>query len=171
MKVKIKDFFPPKPDLSPTIYAYELEGVTTHKRLLKIGYTTRKSKDRVGEQLKTSRVKYKIVFEESAMRNDGSAFTDFDVHRCLRRKGIKWIEGEWFKCTVNDLKSTIIEIKSGTRNEDNRTLNYEMRPEQEEAVRRASEYFSSFKEEKRTPHFLWNCKMLIGKILAAYLLA
>src|SRR5665647_1790227 len=93
-------FFPPRPEANPTIYAYELTDVPSHKGLLKVGYTSRTSQNRIAEQLKTSRIKYKIVFEESAMRNDGSAFTDFDVHRYLKKKGIKNIEGEWFKCTI-----------------------------------------------------------------------
>ena len=171
MKVKTKEFFPPKPDLNPVIYAYELEGVKTHRGLLKIGYSTRKSKERVKEQLRTSRVKYKIVFEESAMRNDGSAFIDKEVHRYLKKNGIKWAEGEWFKCTLNDLKVAINEIKSGKKSKEHRTQNFEMRPEQVEAVKRASGYFRSFKTEKRTPHFLWNCKMRFGKTFAAYQLA
>jgi len=31
-----KEFFPPHPSTNPTIYAYELVGVATHKGLLKI---------------------------------------------------------------------------------------------------------------------------------------
>ena len=41
-----QDFFPPRPDATPTIYAYELEGVSTHMGLLKIGYTDRDVKTR-----------------------------------------------------------------------------------------------------------------------------
>lgn len=77
-----KEFFPPRSEANPTICAYELIGVASHTGLLKVSFTNRNSKDRIAEQLKTSRVKYKIVMEEmeeSAMRNDGSAFTDFDV--------------------------------------------------------------------------------------------
>ena len=65
-----KDFFPQKPDINPTIYAYELIGVNSHKGLLKVGYTVRNAQDRVAEQLKTSRLKYKIVFEESETVNE-----------------------------------------------------------------------------------------------------
>ncbi len=57
------EFFPPRPEANPTIYAYELVGVETHKGLLKVGFTNRNSKDRIAEQLKTSRIKYKIIFE------------------------------------------------------------------------------------------------------------
>lgn len=34
-----KKFFPPRPEANPTIYAYELVGVSTHTGLLKVGYT------------------------------------------------------------------------------------------------------------------------------------
>ena len=168
-----KDFFPPRPEANPTIYAYELIGVTTHKGLLKVGYTSRTSKGRIAEQLKTSRVKYTIVFEESAMKNDGSAFTDIDVHRYLRKKGVLNPEGEWFKCTVKDIKGAILEIKSGVKNEDNRTLDFKMRPEQSDAVDKTITYFKSFKKENKnkTPHFLWNAKMRFGKTFATYQLA
>ena len=106
-----KTFFPLRPESNPTIYAYELIGVKGHENLLKVGYTSRTSKDRIAEQLKTSRVKYNIVLEESAMRSDGSSFTDFDVHRYLKRKGIQNPEGEWFKCTVKDVKAAMIQAK------------------------------------------------------------
>lgn len=167
------DFFPQRPEANPTIYAYELIGVATHKGLLKVGYTSRTSQGRIAEQLKTSRVKYTIVFEESAMKNDGSAFTDFDVHRYLRKKGISNPEGEWFKCTVKDIKAAILEIKSGVKNEDNRTLSFGMRPEQSDAVDKTITYFKSFNKENKnkTPHFLWNAKMRFGKTFASYQLA
>ena len=167
------DFFPQRPEANPTIYAYELIGVATHKGLLKVGYTSRTSQGRIAEQLKTSRVKYTIAFEESAMKNDGSAFTDFDVHRYLRKKGILNPEGEWFKCTVKDIKAALLEIKSGIKNEDKRTLSFGMRPEQSDAVDKTIQYFKSFKKENKnkTPHFLWNAKMRFGKTFASYQLA
>jgi Type III restriction enzyme, res subunit/T5orf172 domain len=166
-------FFPPRPEANPTIYAYELTEVASHVGLLKIGYTSRTSQNRIAEQLKTSRVAYQIVFEESAMRNDGSVFTDHEVHRYLRKQGISNREGEWFRCTVKEVKAAILAIKSGAKNEDNRTLDFAMRPEQEEAVNKTIAYFSSFKTENKdkTPHFLWNAKMRFGKTFATYQLA
>jgi len=79
-----KEFFPPRPSTNPTIYAYELVGVATHKGLLKIGYTDRDAQTRIKEQLGTAAIPYKIVFEESAMKRDGNSFTDHEVHRLLR---------------------------------------------------------------------------------------
>jgi hypothetical protein len=167
------EFFPKRPDANPTIYVYELIGVPTHIGLLKVGYTVRASEKRIDEQTKTAGIKYKILLEESAMRNDGSAFTDKDVHRLLRKKKIKNPEGEWFKCTLKEIKSALIEIKSGIKNEDNRTLDFGMRPEQQEAVDKTIQYFKSFKKENKnkTPHFLWNAKMRFGKTFASYQLA
>ena len=168
-----KEFFPPRPEASPTIYAYELTDVASHKGWLKVGYTSRSSEKRINEQTKTANIKYKIVFEESAMKNDGTAFTDHDIHRYFKTKGIEHIEGEWFKCTVKDIKAALLEIKSGVKNEDNRTLDFAMRPEQVEAVDKTITYFKSYKKENKnkTPHFLWNAKMRFGKTFATYQLA
>ena len=168
-----KEFFPPRPSTNPTIYAYELVGVATHKGLLKIGYTDRDAQTRIKEQLGTAAIPYKIVFEESAMKRDGSSFTDHEVHRHLRKKGFANPEGEWFKCTLNDLRKAIREIKTGEKTEENRVFSYSMRPEQEAAVEKTMAYFKSFKKENpdKTPHFLWNAKMRFGKTFAAYQLA
>jgi hypothetical protein len=116
---------------------------------------------------------YRIVVEESAMRNDGTVFTDHDVHRCLRIHGIKNPEGEWFTCTPEDVRAAIIAIKTGRMNEENRTLNFIMRPEQKAAVEKTIAYFTSFGAENgdKPPHFLWNAKMRFGKTFAAYQLA
>ena len=168
-----KEFFPPRPSTNPTIYAYELVGVSTHIGQIKIGFTSRDAFSRVSEQLRTSGLKYTIVFEESAMRNDGSSFTDHDIHRLLRKQGFANPEGEWFKCTLKDLQKAIREVKTGERTEANRTLTFGMRPEQHAAVHKTIEYFNSFKLENtdRTPNFLWNAKMRFGKTFASYQLA
>ncbi|HOH36556.1 MAG TPA: GIY-YIG nuclease family protein [Spirochaetota bacterium] len=168
-----KQFFPPRPVTNPTIYAYELVDVATHKGLLKIGYTDRDAQTRIKEQLQTANIRYKIVFEESAMKRDGSSFTDHDVHRQLRKNGFANPDGEWFKCSLNDLRRAIWEVKTGECAEENRVLSFGMRPEQQEAVSKAIAYFKSFKKENpdKTPHFLWNAKMRFGKTFAAYQLA
>ncbi len=168
-----KEFFPPRPAVNPTIYAYELIGVGTHKGLLKIGYTDRAAKIRIHEQLRTAAIQYKIVFEESAMKRDGSSFTDHEVHTLLRKKKIPNPEGEWFKCTLNELRRVIYQIKTGEKTEENRVLTFGMRPEQEQAVNKTMAYFKNFRKENRdkTPHFLWNAKMRFGKTFASYQLA
>jgi len=168
-------FFPPRPEANPTIYAYE-DTNPQYKGLLKVGFTIRDTQKRVAQQYPTLRpgvLPYKIVLEESAMRNDGSTFSDHDVHRYLKKSGIKHKAGEWFECTIKEVKATILALKSGEKNEDNRTLDFCMRPEQVQAVDKTITYFTSYTKENpdKTPHFLWNAKMRFGKTFASYQLA
>lgn len=168
-----KDFFPQKPDVKPTIYAYELIGVDSHKGLLKIGYTVRDAEERVKEQLGTAQIQYRIVLIEDAIRSDGTTFTDHEVHRHLKKKSIKRKDGEWFKCLVKDVRSAINDIRERKFSVETRGLNFTMRPEQKAAVEKTSAYFLSYKKENpgKTPHFLWNAKMRFGKTFATYQLA
>lgn len=170
-----KVFFPPRPDSKPTIYAYEDTNPQYHG-LFKVGYTTADVKNRVAQQyptLKPGKPPYRIVLEESAMRNDGSAFSDHDVHRYLRSRRIINPDGEWFKCPVETIKAAVIALRIGQMNEENRSLDFKMRPEQEAAVEKTVAYFKSFIKENtdKPPHFLWNAKMRFGKTFAAYHLA
>lgn len=170
-----KEFFPLRPSTNPTIYAYELVNVATHEGLLKIGYTDRDAQTRIKEQLGTAAIQYKIVFEESAMKCDGTSFTDHDVHRLLKEWKVVNASGEWYRCSLNDLRRAIHQIKTGEITEINRVLNFGMRPEQINAVEKTKSYYKSFRAEAgnrgKTPHFLWNAKMRFGKTFASYQLA
>lgn len=172
------NYFPQRPIVTPTIYAYRLIGVDSHKGYLKVGYTDRTAKERIDEQLHTSKVQYEIVLVESAMSNDGSCFTDKDVHRLLERKGCKRLNpldktDEWFRCSVVDVMAAILSLRTGVANEENRTQNFTMRPEQFRAVEQTKTYFEQAKnsEPNRIPKFLWNAKMRFGKTFASYQLA
>jgi hypothetical protein len=161
------------PELSPpVIYAY---ADTRFAGCLKVGFTTKSAAERVAAQYPVNlpNQSHTILLDEIAMRDDGSFFTDHDVHKVLSRKQIKRLEGEWFACDLAAVKAAIIEVKTGKRHEDNRTLNFGMRPEQQAAVDKAITYFNSFRAENKdkTPHFLWNAKMRFGKTFAAYQLA
>jgi hypothetical protein len=168
-----KDFFPQKPDVKPTIYAYELVGVDSHKGLLKVGYTVRSAEERVREQFGTAQIQYRIVLIEDAIRNDGTTFSDHEVHHYLKKKNIKRKDGEWFKCLVKDVRSAINDIRERKFSVETRGLNFKMRPEQKAAVEKTAVYFSNYKKENpgKTPHVLWNAKMRFGKTFAAYQLA
>lgn len=169
------DFFPTRPDSHPMIYAYE-ENNPLYRGMLKIGYTKHDVERRIAQQYPTIRPggkPYRIVFAESAMRNDGSAFTDHNIHRYLQSRGIKRIDGEWFKCTVSDVRAAWLAVKNRTENAEHRTLDFSMRPEQEDAVTKTMAYFKSTEAEGsgRRPKFLWNAKMRFGKTFATYQLA
>ena len=170
-----KDFFPPRPESTPTIYAYE-DTNPQYKGLLKVGYTTGDVRLRVAQQYPTKRpgkAPYRILLEESAMRNDGTSFTDHEIHRWLRQDGISNPEGEWFACPMSKIKAAVIAVRSRQLNEEDRTLDFTMRPEQAEAVEKTAAYFKGSRREDpdKTPHFLWNAKMRFGKTFTAYQLA
>lgn len=119
-------FFPPRPNAIPKIYCYELINVPSHAGLIKVSYTTREVEQRIKEHLGTSKVKYKILLDETAMRNDATSFTDHEVHSYLRKQKFKNTEGEWYECKVKDVKAAILAIKTGELNVDNRTLDFKM---------------------------------------------
>lgn len=170
------EFFPQRPKAHPMIYAYE-DTNPQYKGLLKVGYTAIDVDKRVAQQYPTKRpdgsVPYRIVFRESAMYPDGSSFTDHDVHRVLKRKHIASVGGEWFRCTVNDVRAAVLAVRNRTANVENRVNSFTMRPEQKEAVDKTAAYFQSAYAEDTTryPKFLWNCKMRFGKTFASYQLA
>lgn len=173
-----QEFFTERPQVAPTIYAYELQGVPSHEGYIKVGYTDRDVQTRVREQLHTSGVGYKILLSESAMRPDGSCFRDSDVHAVLRQKGFRqYREGEdkneWFACSASDVLSAILFVREGIVSAENRTQNFKMRPEQTVAVQKTVAYFERAKrdEPNKSPKFLWNAKMRFGKTFAAYQLA
>ena len=168
-----KNFFPLRAKINPTIYAYKLIDVKNKENLLKIGYTDRDAKTRVKEQIGATHLKFEIVLETEAIKEDGSTFSDHDVHRFLKTKGFENIEGEWFKCSLNDIKSAILQIKTGNENIQNRTQNFGLRPEQKEAIEKTSQYFKNYilENPNKAPHFLWNAKMRFGKTFTTYKLA
>jgi hypothetical protein len=168
----IEDFFPPRPAATPTIYAFASTH-PDHVGLLKVGYTERIAADRIAEQFPSGLKAYRIELIEPAMRADGSSFTDHDIHRHLRAKGIKNTTHEWFKCSVDQVLAAVVAVRERTANVEDRTLSFGLRPEQREAVEMTAYYFARAKTEQpgHTPHFLWNAKMRFGKTFASYQLA
>ncbi|MBM4422606.1 MAG: restriction endonuclease [Chloroflexi bacterium] len=172
-------FFPPRPESRPVIYAYA-DTHPQYKGLLKVGYTARTAAERVAEQYPTARpgaLPYRIVFEQSAMRKDGTTFTDREIHRQLRGMGVQNPDGEWFACALEELQAAYLAVKSGETGDADaeRTLDFSVRPEQADAVKKTSAYFLDFRKDRankgKTPHFLWNAKMRFGKTFATYQLA
>ena len=167
-------FFPRRPDLTPQIYAYS---DPQYEGQLKVGYTAHDVQKRVADQYPTKRpgdkLPYKIVYQDSSVREDGTAFTDKMVHWWLKKNGFENTGGEWFRCTVGDVRAAMYALKSGTENNEHRTETFGMRDEQQEAVEKTAAYFieNSTRKTGRTPHYLWNCKMRFGKTFTAYQLA
>lgn len=172
------ELFVQRPPVTPSIYAYCLPDVASHNGYIKVGYTERDVEKRIAEQLHTSGVSYKILLRESAMRTDGSCFSDHDVHAILRRNNFSQLKegtdrNEWFRCSVDDVLAAITELSTGVRFSGSRTQSFKMRPEQQRAVERTMAYYVSAKKDEpnRPPKFLWNAKMRFGKTFASYELA
>ena len=172
MSKPIEEILAPKPQMRPRIYAYAI-GDADHKGLLKVGQTTRDVKQRIAEQTKTADIKVTIVFDESAERDDGSIITDHEVRTALKRKGHENTRLEWMRCTVKDVRATLIALRKGQPIEGARDQNFPPRWEQQAAVDKTYSYFQSIwaENKKATPRFLWNAKMRFGKTFTTYQLA
>ena len=127
-----KSFFPENSVASPKIYAYS-DSHPQYEGLLKVGYTVQSVEERVAQQfpIRTpGEPTYKIVLDISAIRNDGSSFTDKHVHKYLKSKGFLNPDGEWFKCSVDDVRGAVNVLSSGDLSVEGRPNNFAMRPEQ-----------------------------------------
>jgi hypothetical protein len=173
MTKTIEEILTPKPEARPHIYAYSIAD-EAHKGLLKVGQTARDVKKRVAEQLRTAAIKnYRIELDETAERHDGTIFSDHEVRAALIRKGFESAELEWVRCSVNDVKTVLTELRTGQRFKGTHHETFAMRQEQVEAVDKTHAYFHSiWKEDMHSvPRFLWNAKMRFGKTFTTYQLA
>jgi hypothetical protein len=169
----IDEILAPKPDVRPRIYAYSIAD-EAHKGLLKVGQTTRDVKQRIAEQLKTAAIKnYRIQLNETAEREDGTIFSDHEVRAALVKKKFANTELEWMRCSVQDLKTVLVELRTGQRFTGTHHQTFPMRREQVEAVDKTFDYFHSIWSEDQhgVPRFLWNAKMRFGKTFTTYQLA
>lgn len=174
--ISLSDILHNRPAVVPTIYGYTLPTVADHNGYIKIGYTDREDTEaRIKEQLHTAAIPFKVLFKETAMRSDGTCFTDKDVHRLLKHKGFRQLNesedrNEWFCCSEKEVLETIEEVRTGIRFEGQRTWNFSMRKEQQTAVQMAKDYFEQSEKEDpdRPSKFLWNAKMRFGKTFATY---
>lgn len=169
-----KEILPEQRRFTPQIYAYS----DTHfPGQLKIGDTTREDVNiRIEEQhpIVMPGKTYRLEWSAPAFYADGSGdhFRDHAIHEELRRYGFENTAGEWFRCTVADVKAAYIAVKHRRAMEPQRTLDFAMRREQARAVEMTYEYFATTPHAKDEPlHFLWNAKMRFGKTFTTYQLA
>jgi hypothetical protein len=174
MSKTIEEILAPKPGARPPrIYAYSIDD-KAHSGLLKVGQTTRNVKQRIAEQVKTAAIKnYKIELDESAEGDDGTIFSDHDVRAALVRKKFANPELEWMRCSIQDLKTVLTELRTGQRFTGTHHQTFKMRREQTEAVGKTFDYFHSIwsEDQRAVPRFLWNAKMRFGKTFTTYQLA
>lgn len=172
-KPTIEEILAPRPEARLRIYAYSIADAA-HAGLLKVGQTTRNVAQRVAEQLKTAAIEnYTIELDELAEREDGSSFTDFEVRGALVRKGFENTTLEWMRCTIADVRTVLLELRTGKPVTGTHHESFGMRDEQADAVRKTYDYYQSIWRESpnAAPRFLWNAKMRFGKTFTAYQLA
>lgn len=169
----------------PRIYAYTepqykntpWKGKRNGSGLIKVGYTTKTAYERISEQFGTNKPienPFEILLDEISIREDGTYFTDKDVHKVLEKMNcFRFEHSEWFECTLEEVQQAIFAVKNHKSEITKRIADFKMRPEQERAVKITSEYFRkyNYERENKTPHFLWNAKMRFGKTFTSYQLA
>lgn len=175
------------PESRRLIYAYTVPGKkdqawertvgqahTIGTGLIKVGETTKPTAfERIKQQLNTAYPGLKgvdILLEEEAKRVDGTWFGDRDVHRELVSMGAAK-DQEWFECTLEEVKAALVAVRNGTPYDSQRTLDFPMRPEQEDAVAQTAGYFLTHEGDSKAPKVLWNAKMRFGKTFTTYELA
>src|SRR6218665_2125689 len=167
------ELFAPKPASRLRIYAYSIAD-EAHEGLLKVGQTTQDVKNRVAQQLQTAAIQnYEIVLDEPADRSDGTTFSDDDVRARLKQKGFANPTLEWMECSLEDVRTSIAELRTGQTFSGTNHADFPMRAEQQAAVDKTYEYYQSIRSEDAdaVPEFLWNAKMRFGKTFTTYQLA
>lgn len=163
----------------PQIYSYSLPELKPNEGSQKIGYTEKKNvHDRILQQVKTAAFKfnYDLIWSAPAFFKDSEeSFVDKLFHKFLEKKGIERkldLGQEWFyfngePLMSKDLFDLFRKEKFAALQNDNGKIDYILRFEQQEAVKKAIEYF----EKTEKGEFLWNAKPRFGKTLASYDLA
>ena len=140
----------------------------------KVGFTGRKDpRVRIKEQTGTlypGGDEIVIHIDEDAVRDDGTPFADHDVHRILDSAGIQR-QSEVVEATLDEIRAAIAAVRANRPYNQGRTADFDMRPEQKEAVDRTAAYFFAHQGDRQPPRFLWNAKMRFGKTFTAYQLA
>jgi type II restriction enzyme len=163
----------------PQIYSYILPNLQQNDGSQKIGYTEKEKVDeRISQQVKTAGLNepYAKLWSAAAFfEGNQESFTDKAFHKFLEKKDIKRkleLGQEWFYFNGEPRKSKDLfdlfrKEKFSALQNDNGKIDYNLRFEQEEAVKKAIEYFKETEKGK----FLWNAKPRFGKTLASYDLA
>ena len=173
------ELFPARPEGEPRLYAYSIPGLADHEGLLKVGQTVGSAKSRVDQQTSTAAVTYTIHLDEPAVDHTGRRITDTAVRARLCAKGFEQVNfgagmgREWVRCTVEDVRTAITELRTGQELFGTHHETFKMRDEQAAAVEQTFAFYQSqwAAEPGTAPRFLWNAKMRFGKTFATYQLA
>lgn len=157
----------------PQIYAYVLPEYKPNEGWIKIGYTERENVDeRIRQQTHTAGLDYSKLWSEPAKFYDSDEwFIDKQLHAYLRRfkKVDQRPKTEWFYYdgTPEQAHVDFDEFRHKQLSQARKELEYQLRAEQEKAVKDTLDYAAAHKGGE----FLWNAKPRFGKTLTTYDLA
>lgn len=179
MSRDIGELFPERPEARLRIYAWSPNDPPAgYAGLLKVGQTTKTDVNvRIRESQGQMQQAYMLHVDELAERGDGSVFRDLDVRQRLIDKGFEnpifGSAREWMRCTPDDVRTAITELRTGVKLSGTHHETFPMRPEQVSAVDKTEGYYESIwaEDSHAVPRFLWNAKMRFGKTFASYQLA
>lgn len=154
----------------PQIYAYVLPEYKPNEGWIKIGYTERQSVDeRIRQQTHTAGIAYSKLWSEPAkFAGTDEWFFDKQLHTFLRK--FKRVDQrpntEWFYYdgTPEQAHADFDEFRNKKLSQVGKELEYQLRVEQEAAVKMTSNYA----ETHQGGEFLWNAKPRFGKTLTTY---
>ncbi|MEH0292502.1 DEAD/DEAH box helicase family protein [Agrobacterium sp. CCNWLW71] len=178
-KPTIEEILAIKPEARLRIYGWTPnDPPASYVGLIKVGQTTRENvNDRVRQSQGQMQQAYTLHVDAIAEREDGSAFRDSDVRQRLIQKGFENVvigaSREWMRCSPDDVKTAITELKKGLRLSGTHNETFPPREEQTAAVEQTYAYYHSRwqQEANAVPRFLWNAKMRFGKTFTTYQLA
>ena len=138
MSKPIDELLPPKPEARPRASTPTRSTTSAHEGLLKVGQTTQRRED----ARRSSRRKTAASQElHDPARRAGRARGRHDLprpSRCaqrLRRQGVRERRRcEWMRCTADDVKTAITELRTGMQLTGTHHETFPMRREQAEAV-------------------------------------
>ncbi|WP_242864507.1 DEAD/DEAH box helicase [Microbacterium testaceum] len=163
----------------PYIYSWTTPDIPKYDGWEKIGYTEQDSADKriaqQASQLNIAKVK-QWAYRAAFITEDGGTFRDSDFHAFLKQQGIErevdpanaLSRTEWHRFAdapkssrqyFLDFASKSFTTQSGASQDD-----YELRPEQREAVTQALTAFGA----RNAHEVLWNAKPRFGKTLTTY---
>ncbi|CAL4860332.1 DEAD/DEAH box helicase family protein [Microbacterium sp. MM2322] len=166
-------------EVVPYIYSWTTPDIPKYDGWEKIGYTEQESADKriaqQASQLNIAKVK-QWAYRAAFITEDGGTFRDSDFHAFLKQQGIERevdpantpSRTEWHRFAgapkssrqyFLDFASKSFTTQAGASQDD-----YELRPEQREAVSQALTAFGTHNADE----VLWNAKPRFGKTLTTY---
>ena len=160
------------------IYVYEADD---RPGLVKVGQTnTGNSQKRVRQQATGAAANLRLIWESHRSHADGkSVFSDRDIHRRLKKAGIKCFvredgrDTEWFYTNLTTVQAAVEAERQRApyQSRYTRNKNFGLRNEQKEAIIKTQSEFRQAEKDGRCGHMLWNAKMRFGKTITTYQLA